>query len=63
MFLKKQICPNCKTGQESYCLDSHTDVCPYIDYLKNGKCPFYKPLKQNGKSYLVRDIVRRILNI
>lgn len=63
MFQKKQICPSCKTGKESYRLDSHTDACPYIDYLRKGKCPFYKPLSKNGRSYSIRDVVKRILNI
>ena len=41
-FSKKQICPKCKTGKESYNLDIHSDTCPYIGYYKNGKCRFYK---------------------
>ncbi len=63
MFRKKQICPNCKTGAETYHLDAHTDVCPYIDYLGKGKCPFYKPLSKQGKLHLVYDALKRMLNI
>ena len=44
MFLKKQICPNCKTGKESYELDQHSESCPYIGCWKNDECRFYVPL-------------------
>ena len=44
MFGKKQICPNCKVGKESYDLDKHSDACPYIECCKDGKCNFYVPL-------------------
>ena len=39
------ICPNCLTGQESYILDSSSEICPYISCLKNGKCKKYIPIK------------------
>ena len=48
-FCKKQICPKCKTGKESYNLDIHSDICPYIESYKNGKCRFYVPLKESSK--------------
>ena len=39
----KQLCPNCKTGSESYQLDKQSESCPYIGCLKDGKCNFYEP--------------------
>lgn len=44
MLLKKQICPRCKTGKDSYELDQHSEFCPYIGCWKKGKCSFYVPL-------------------
>ena len=48
-FCKRQICPKCKTGKESYNLDIHSDACPYIGCYKNGKCRFYVPLEEPSK--------------
>lgn len=49
MFLKKQICPRCKTGKYTYDLDPKSDVCPYIGCWKRNKCHFYKPLEKEPK--------------
>lgn len=49
MFFKKQICPKCKVGKESYELDRHSETCPYIGYWKDGKCQFFKPLDKPSK--------------
>ena len=38
MIWKKQICPRCKTGKDSYELDKRSEACPYISCWKNGKC-------------------------
>lgn len=51
-FWKKQTCPKCKVGKESYELDRHSDTCPYIGCWENGKCPFYVPLDKPQKSFL-----------
>ena len=37
------LCPNCKTGRESYKLDRLSENCPYIECMKDGKCKFYVP--------------------
>ena len=40
-----QLCPNCKTGRDSYLLDGKEPFCPYI-YLNNGSdCTMYKNLE------------------
>lgn len=49
MFRKKKLCPKCKTGKESYMLDKHSEVCPYIYCYKNGKCAYFKPIKKENK--------------
>lgn len=40
----KLLCPNCKTGKESYQLDRLSESCPYIECMKDGKCKFYMPV-------------------
>ena len=50
---KKQLCVSCKTGKESYELDSHSETCPYIycyNVIRN-KCRFYKPLETEKAVY------------
>ena len=49
MFLKKQICPRCKTGKYTYDLDPKSEVCPYIGCWRRNKCHFYKPLEKEPK--------------
>lgn len=46
MFFKEKIylCTNCKTGQKTYGLDSHSEFCPYISCYEENNCPFFKPL-------------------
>lgn len=50
MFWKKQICPKCKTGKDSYDLDKHSESCPYIGFWKDGKCQFFEPIKSTSKN-------------
>ena len=49
MFLKKQICPRCKTGKYTYDLDPKSETCPYIGCWRRNKCSFYKPLDKESK--------------
>lgn len=44
-LIKNPICPWCKTGKDSIELDRTSPVCPYIASLKNGSCPYYKPIE------------------
>lgn len=46
LFKKKQLCSKCKIGQESYELDRHSAVCPYISCWRKGKCQFYEPIEK-----------------
>ena len=54
MFKEKQICSNCKTGKESYELDTHSENCPYMMCWSNGRCDYYKPLKKPLKLKLFK---------
>ena len=49
MFLNKQICSKCETGKKSFELDKHSDNCPYISCCKDGRCHYFKPLKEARK--------------
>ena len=49
VFLKKQICPRCKTSKYTYDLDPKSETCPYIGCWKRNKCHFYKPLDKEPK--------------
>lgn len=53
MFRKrKKLCPNCKTGKETYELDRHSEYCPYIGAYSKNKCRYYVPLKQEKKGIM-----------
>lgn len=56
MFFKKQICPRCKTGKDSYDLDQHSEACPYIGCWKKGKCSFFEPLDTTSKKAFLADL-------
>ena len=59
MFLKKQICPRCKTGKYTYDLDPKSDACPYIGCWRRNKCSFYKPLDKHSKSSLFYKVIEK----
>lgn len=41
----KQLCPTCKTGQDTFLLDNRNPFCPYL-HCHNGKtCSAYEPLE------------------
>lgn len=41
-----QLCPKCKTGKDSYLLDSKSPICPYL-HLHDGKgCAKFKEIKE-----------------
>ena len=39
-----QLCPNCKTGRDSYLLDNRSPFCPYIKCNDGKTCAFFKEL-------------------
>ena len=46
MLDKNQLCERCTVGKESYRKDPHSYACQYILCKKNGKCRFFKPIKE-----------------
>ena len=54
MFLKKQICPRCKTGKYTYDRDPKSECCPYIRCWRHNKCSFYKPFEEHSKTSLLQ---------
>ncbi len=64
MIWKKQICPRCKTGKDSYELDKRSEACPYISCWKNGKCSFYEPLEMPLKTGIsIKTVTKKFLKI
>lgn len=51
MANNKQLCPTCKTGQDTYLLDSKNPFCPYIHCHKGDSCTMYVPLEQNTDQF------------
>lgn len=41
---QKQLCPNCKTGQETYLLDSRSTFCPHLIYHDGANCSMFMPV-------------------
>ncbi len=51
-----QLCPTCKTGQETYLLDGKNPFCPYLHCHNGTDCTMYKPIeKQNIKTDSVKE--------
>ena len=42
-----QLCPNCKTGRDSYLLDSKELFCPYIHFHNGVTCSQFAPITEN----------------
>lgn len=40
----KQLCPNCKTGRDSYLLDNRSPFCPYIRFHNGSECVKFRPI-------------------
>ena len=39
-----QLCPNCRTGKETYLLDKTEPTCPFIQLHNANGCVKYSPL-------------------
>ena len=59
MFLKKQICPRCKTGKYTYDLDPKSETCPYIGCWKMGSVAFSNRLIQHLKRVFLAGLKMR----
>ena len=38
------ICPDCKTGKDSYLIDENSPVCPYLECYDGYNCAYYQPV-------------------
>ena len=45
----EQLCPNCKTGQDTYLLDNKNPFCPYLHFHNGASCKMYKSIKNKNK--------------
>ncbi|HAS91558.1 MAG TPA: hypothetical protein DCS12_04730 [Clostridiales bacterium] len=43
----KQLCPICKTGQDTYLLDSRNPFCPHLHCHDGKTCTAYVPLEHS----------------
>lgn len=48
--MNRELCPQCKTGAESYRLDPKSPMCPYLQYHNVERCPFFVPIKESEAS-------------
>ncbi len=39
-----QLCPKCKTGQDTYLLDNRSPFCPYLPCHNGKSCSMFVPL-------------------
>lgn len=44
---KRILCPDCKTGQDSYLIDENSPVCPYLNCYNGYNCAYYVPITGN----------------
>ena len=50
-----QLCPNCKTGRESYLLDHHSPFCPYLKYHDGKTCAFFEELAVTEADVVIEE--------
>jgi len=43
----EQLCPNCKTGLDTYLIDKRSPFCPYISFHNGKTCTKYVPLEKS----------------
>ena len=43
----EQLCPNCKTGLDTYLLDERSPFCPHISCHNGKTCSMFIPLETN----------------
>lgn len=58
---RKILCPDCKTGQESYKVDPNSEVCPYFSCYNGVRCSYYVPIE--GKDNVFIKILKKTKGI
>lgn len=58
---RKNLCPNCEIGKNTYEIDGKTAECPYL-YCHNGKkCTMYRKInKSDSKRGVLKMIMTKI---
>ncbi len=53
MDSKTMLCPNCRTGADSYRIDSRSPFCPYLSLHTGQACARFEPMEksQSGGAY------------
>ena len=49
---QKILCPDCKTGRDSYLIDETSPVCPYLGCYNGRRCAYYVSIKNAQKNIL-----------
>ena len=49
----EQLCPNCKTGFDTYNLDKHSLVCPYLDCHNGKTCSMFEAANAKDRRELL----------
>ena len=60
---RKILCPNCKTGQESYIIDPATSACPYFSCYNGFHCAYYVPINNEEDKKVFQKLSNRIKRI
>lgn len=42
------LCPNCKTGRDSYLIDETSPICPYLGCYNGRRCAYYVPIEKEA---------------
>jgi len=59
---RKILCPDCKTGKESYKVDPTSPVCPYFSCYNGVHCAYYIPDAGKEKDNIFSRIVQKFKN-
>lgn len=40
-----KLCLHCETGRQTYMLDEHSSVCPFLNCYSKGRCTMFSELR------------------
>lgn len=59
MVIRKYLCPNCKTGQQTYENNQKEPMCPYILHHNGRSCRYFVPIKMTGLQKWINKLKKR----
>ncbi len=64
MFEKrvKHLCENCRTGKESYELDSCSPICPHLICYEDNNCVYYIPMEERKNNPKLKKLISLIFH-